>query len=104
MKLPIFKIDHVHVSEFINFWSMLYEYGNEHLYDENIGKELTEERIWSLFIWKNGRPLSEKKRKSVEDNYINENITIPPNPSILFLQDYLNRPGGAIWRIFLVAL
>ena len=100
MKLPILKYHFVHADEFIVFWSEQYEYTNEHLYDENIGKELTEERIWNLFLWKNGRPLSEKKRKSVRENYINEKITIPSNPSIPFLKEYLNLPGGAIWRIF----
>ena len=28
---------------------------------ESIAKELIEDRIWALFLWKNGKPLSEKK-------------------------------------------
>lgn len=100
MKLPILKTHYVDASSFINCWSEQYEYENEHLYDDNIGKELTEARIWQLFHWKNGGPLSEKKQKSVKENYIKENIVIPSNTDASFLKTYLNRPGGAIWRIF----
>ena len=100
LDLPIFKEAFVSPSEFIDFWSRQYSYENEYLYDKNIGKELTEERIWDLFLWKNGRPLSEKKRISVKRNFIDEKVVISPNPDKFFLTTYLNRPGGAIWRIF----
>jgi len=45
---------------FIDFWSKQYKYSNEHLYNENIGKDLTKDRILKLFEWKNGTPLSTK--------------------------------------------
>ena len=100
MKLPVFREDFVTKSEFISFWSRQYSYENEHFYDDNIGKELTEERIWALFLWKNGKPLSEKKRTSVKENFINDRTRIPGAPDSFFLSTYLNKPGGAIWRIF----
>jgi len=100
MNLPVYIEKFVSVSEFVAFWSRQYTYDNEHLYDENIGKELTEDRIWKLFLWKNGKPLSEKKRISVKQNFIDEKIVFPPDLDNIFLEIYLNRPGGAIWRIF----
>jgi hypothetical protein len=79
-------------SEFINFWSKQYSYPKDYLYNDNIGKELIENRIWDLFLWKNGKPLSEKKKLSV--------INMPSSHNNLALLTYLNKPGGAIWRIF----
>jgi hypothetical protein len=100
VQLPVFREDFVNKSEFINFWSKQYSFENEHLYDDNIGKELIEDRIWALFRWKNGKPLSGKKRASVKENFINEKIKIPQYLDNTVLSTYLNRPGGAIWRIF----
>jgi len=42
MELPVFKQVFVAKSDFIEFWSRQYSYENEALYDDNIGKELTE--------------------------------------------------------------
>lgn len=100
MKLPIFKKHNVKTLEFLKFWSGQYNYDNEYLYDDNINKKLTEERIWELFLWKNGRPLSEKKKISIQENYIKEKSEVPKKNDSMLLEDYLNRPGGAIWRIF----
>jgi len=100
VQLPVFRENFVIKSEFISFWSRQYSYENEHLYDNNIGKELIEDRIWALFRWKNGGPLSEKKRASIKENFINEKVKIPPNLNSTVLLSYLNKPGGAIWRIF----
>jgi len=100
MQLPVFIETFVSKSEFIRFWSKQYEFKNEHLYDENIGKELNEDRIWALFQWKNGGPLSEKKKASVKDNFINKKIEIPHDLDNFDLLSFLNKPGGAIWRIF----
>ena len=100
MKLPVFKKESVSVSEFITFWSKQYSYKLEDLYNDNIGKELTEERIWALFQWKNGGPLSKKKFASVKQNYIDNDIEIPQFPDKTILTTYLNQSGGAIWRIF----
>jgi len=86
--------------EFVDFWSKQYNYSNEYMYDDNIGKELTEERILKLFQWKNGTPLSTKKLQSVKENYLNDSTIFPENPSMNFIREELLKPGGAIWRIF----
>ena len=86
--------------DFVNFWSSQYRYSNESLYDLNIGKELTEERIIELFQWKNGTPLSEKKMQSVRENYLKDKTLFPIAPSIDFIKSELAKPGGTIWRIF----
>lgn len=86
--------------EFVDFWSKQYNYSNEHIYDDNIGKELTEERIFKLFQWKNGTPLSALKLKSVKENYLSDSTIFPENPSIDFVRKELLKTGGAIWRIF----
>ena len=100
MQLPVFKQVFVAKSAFIEFWSRQYSYENEYLYDDNIGKELIEKRIWDLFLWKNGRPLSEKKAASVKQNFIDDKTDIPSERDPLSLSAYLSKPGGAIWRIF----
>ena len=100
MQLPVFRKYFVAKSEFIDFWSKQYYFPNEHLYNDNIGKELTEKRIWDLFLWKNGTPLSEKKYSSVKNNFIRETINRPSSHDDFALLSYLNKPGGAIWRIF----
>jgi hypothetical protein len=41
--------------EFVEVWSAEYRYPNQRLYDENVGKNLTDERVLNLFAWKNGR-------------------------------------------------
>ena len=100
MQFPVFIETIVNKSEFINFWSKQYDFKNEHLYNQNIGKELNEDRIWALFRWKNGGPLSKKKQVSIKENFINEQIGIPSNLNNYNLRIYLKKPGGAIWRIF----
>jgi hypothetical protein len=86
--------------EFVNFWSKQYNYSNEYIYDDNIGKKLTEERILKLFQWKNGTPLSVLKLKSVKENYIADTTNFPENPSMDFIRNELLKAGGTIWRIF----
>ncbi len=98
MKIIIEK--EVNEIEFLDFWSSQYSYSKEYLYDDNIGKELTEERILKLFEWKNGTPLSALKLTSVKENYIADNTYFPDNPSIDFIKNELNKSGGTIWRIF----
>ena len=89
-------------AEFIEFWSLRYQYAEEHLYNENIGQELTERRILDLFRWKNGRRLSNKKLASVHQNFVarcDELAQLQPNINAnKFLEHFTN--GGAIWRIF----
>jgi hypothetical protein len=86
--------------EFFEFWSRQYNYPNEHLYKNNIKAFRTETCVLQLFEWKNGRPLSHAKKGSVYKNYINEVDLISAEADVQILKDYLNRPGGAVWRIF----
>lgn len=88
--------------DFVRFWADQYDYPLEHLYSNNIGQPLTAERIYQLFEWKNGSPLSEPKRRSVENNYIAKMARLSRLPQNIdarvFLQEFPR--GGAIWRIF----
>lgn len=89
--------------DFIHFWSQRYVYRQgEAAYDENIGKELTEQRIVDLFSWKNGTPLSEKKRISVLSNFAARQPELAEFASDMNPGDFLNRfrDGGVIFRIF----
>jgi len=86
--------------EFIDFWSKQYKYSNEYMYDNNIGKELTEKRILELFQWKNGTILSVLKQRSVQEHYLKDTTKFPKNPTIDFIRNELLKPGGTIWRIF----
>lgn len=102
MHMHIYKAVEVEIEEFVNFWSQRYIYPEQQLYYENIGCELTEERIFNLFLWKNGVRLSERKRNSVQENFIKrrsqlEQFKINTSPRE-FLEVF--REGGAIWRIF----
>jgi hypothetical protein len=54
------------IESFVNGWSQRYLYAEEHLYNGNIGYELTELRILDLCRWKNGALLSDKKCNSVQ--------------------------------------
>ena len=65
MPLLIYKPIEATPTQFVDFWSRRYEYADEHLYDNNIGRELTEQRITDLFLWKNGMPLAGKKQVAV---------------------------------------
>jgi hypothetical protein len=89
-------------AQFVEFWSLRYQYSQENLYIDNIGQELTEERIFNLFKWKNGTPLSNRKQASVRRNFVERraelrHLTLNQGP-IDFLAHFRN--GGAIWRIF----
>jgi hypothetical protein len=92
--------------QFVEFWSLRYEYAIENLYIDNIRQELTGPRILNLFHWKNGTRLSKRKETSVNHNFIqrkNELAQLQPNESAEdFAKDFLDRfnNGGAIWRIF----
>ena len=100
MRLPGFKKENMTVSEFIDYWSKEYNYIKDYLYNDNIGKPLTRDRILALFEWKNATTLSRKKMASVEQNYINNKTKIPPERDNVFLELFLIKPGGIIWRIF----
>jgi hypothetical protein len=96
---PIFGVRHVSRKGFVRFWERLYSGYDEDFYQENIGQPLTEERIARWFIWKNGTPLSAKKLKAIR-RYFSPEEHIGHEAGADTLREFLNRPGGAIWRIF----
>ena len=102
MYMYIYEAAKADQGQFVQFWSQRYEYAKESLYDNNIGQELTEQRIMELFVWKNGTSLSERKRKSVTQNFVarrHELIQFQNNIDVRgFIKHFGN--GGAIWRIF----
>ncbi|HEY1660107.1 MAG TPA: hypothetical protein VGG14_17280 [Candidatus Sulfotelmatobacter sp.] len=100
---------------FIEFWAGQYRYELEHLYETNISiKPFTDDAIGNLYEWKNGRKLSEKKKQSVEGNYIAHKEhdlvkraaefvpTGSPADTANLAKEFLSHfsKGGAIWRIF----
>ncbi len=104
MNFPELNIDSVNeqnaVKLFMEYWSSRYFYNLESVYTENIGKELTPERLNHLFEWKNGGKISQRKLKSIQNNYSHNRIkNIDELKGIYLNQNYL---GGPIWNIFYV--
>jgi hypothetical protein len=87
---------------FIDFWSARYDANDDTFYKDNIGQELTEKRILEWFEWKNGRPLSKKKRTSVLKNFVARRRELDEIPEDEEPAAFLKRfsEGGRIWRIF----
>lgn len=88
--------------EFVRQWSSLYQYDLEGLYETNITRPLTPEKIEQLYEWKNGMTIAEKKMQSVRQFIKSLGVLNRPdfNPTA---GEFLNerfREGGAIWRIF----
>jgi len=102
MNLIVFNRAATDPSTFVDYWSSVYSYRLEHLYEENIGTELTVARLKELFKWKNGLELSGRKGESVRRNCLlrlDELKALPSRTSADgFLEKFAN--GGAIWRIF----
>lgn len=98
----IYQAVEANLVQFIEFWSQRYEYAREDLYNNNIGLELTEQRITDLYLWKNGTPLSERKRNSVAVNFSARRHELEKFQSTFNVREFLNHfeHGGAIWRIF----
>lgn len=88
--------------DFVVFWARQYNYKLEHLYTNNIGQALTAERVHQLFKWKNGSRLSDRKQRSVDNNFVAHIPKLtgisPETDAHVFLNEFPN--GGAIWRIF----
>lgn len=102
MPMHIYQPIEAGIGEFVDFWSQRYEYAEEHLYNDNIRLELTEQRILDLYRWKNGTPLSEKKRNSVLKNFVQKRDELAQFKNNLTANGFLVHfaDGGAIWRIF----
>jgi hypothetical protein len=92
------------LEDFVSFWSQLYRDPRERHYSDNIGQPLTPERVRSLYLWKNGGKLSERKCESVERNVIGRLRELEriedDRPPLDFLLRFAE--GGPIWRVFLL--
>lgn len=102
MRLEIAQFVAASPADFITFWSAQYQYDLEHLYDNNIGQPLTEDRVWDLYKWKNGtEKIAAKKQQSIRTVYLPELGRIPSLTTLPEGKDYLaTLSGGAIWDIF----
>ena len=90
----------VHIStdscaSFLDHWSSKYSLVDEEKYTRNIGRPLTKESLKELFEWKNGSIISEKKMRSIDDNYP---LTFDGDKRDRYLDH--KKGGGAIWNIF----
>lgn len=92
--------------DFIQFWGAFYHYPKEHLYSDRIGKyQFTIDDIENLFEWKNGTPLSQKKKTSLRR--ITEKIQIVNKLKGNFDLDTFKKEFSsisAIWKIYLLHL
>ncbi len=65
--LILHQVQETDLQRFIDFWSKLYRYPREDLYDNTIAKsQFAADDLQNLFTWKNGMDLSEKKQKSLD--------------------------------------
>ena len=97
---PVLTVKNVGERDFVEFWSALYPTKNEPIYQANIGKPHTDQRLLALFEWKNNGPIAKQKLASIRRNYI-DSMPTPPTPGdSRSLEAFITQPGGAIWRIF----
>lgn len=97
---PVLAINNLRESDFVEFWSSRYPTKNEPVYQANIGKPLTEQRLLALFEWKNNGPISKQKLASIRRNYIDAKPLPPAAGDMNSIENFIRQPGGAIWRIF----
>jgi hypothetical protein len=100
IRWPVLDFSQVTPKDFVRFWEQLYSGYDEDFYREKIGQPLTEKKqIVEWFEWKNGGKLSEAKTQSIHRNFTpQEHIAHDTDAGTLAA--FLNKPGGAIWRIF----
>lgn len=104
MNFPELTTDSVNeqnaVELFMDYWASRYFYNLETVYTENIGKELTPERLIHLFEWKNGGKISQSKLKSIQNNYLHNRIRKIDELKNVYLNE--RNLGGPIWNIFYI--
>jgi hypothetical protein len=108
MKLPtLHQTNSNDIKSFTDFWSKLYYYPLENLYNETISKiQFEDNDIQRLFIWKNGMTLSNGKQSSL-DKKIKSKLKLINSlktAKALTLSDFLDNFIGltAVWKIFLL--
>lgn len=99
---PGLRVDALTFEDFVRTWAATYHDPREHLYEENIGRTLTPERVLDLFTWKNGGPLSRAKEASVRRHYLARLGEAPGLPADGDVRSALALwpTGGLIWRVF----
>jgi hypothetical protein len=107
MQLPVYFRKSASTAKFIAFWASQVSANDieqdEKQYLPHIGKPLTREGLEALYRWKNQMRLSDKKRRSVETNYITHLAKLQQLPLAIDPATFLDAfKGGAIWRIFLL--
>ena len=107
MNLPILKVENSNLVEFISYWSKLYDYRLEPLYNDRILKQTFDnEDLLQLFTWKNGMNLSANKLKAFETKILSKLDII--NDFKLGNETKLEKFQGefynlsAVWKIFLL--
>lgn len=101
MKLFTLKKSKCSQVEFVEFWSKGYNYKLEKFYEKCIGAKKTKSCILNLFKWKNNRELSEKKKDSVENNYISSIMKEIPARNLEEAKAFYNADKKRkIWDIF----
>lgn len=91
---------------FVQFWSQQYDYADEQAYTQNLAvRPLTPDAVRELFRWKNGGQLSERKRQSVEQHFVERLGELQDFDDDFdgdFAAAFLDRfkGSGPIWRIF----
>jgi hypothetical protein len=104
MKLLVFEQQKTtNLNEFINYWSQLYSYSNENLYNNTIVKQqYIIADIQNLYIWKNGMRLSKSKQKSLETKILSKLNLINKfkTQNVIDVNEFKNI--SAVWKIFLL--
>ena len=102
MTLIIYEPVEVGAHAFVKFWAARYGGYDETFYQDNIGKELTSDRILEWYEWKNGMRLADLKRKTVMTNFVNRRPELDELSLEVGARPFLEKfnSGGAIWRIF----
>lgn len=94
----------ISVDDFVDFWSVQYDYPFDRLYSDNINRNQFEIiHIKELYEWKNGMTLSSLKVRSLENQILN-NLDIVNKLKVefdnqIFIKEFGN--VSAIWQIFL---
>jgi hypothetical protein len=96
---PILSVGTGTLDTFVEFWDRCYTGYDEEFYQANIGQPLTKDRIAAWFEWKNGTPLSANKKRAVT-RFASTEECVAHDADAEALAEFLNRPGGAVWRIF----
>lgn len=99
MRFPVLCMVSSNRDMFVDFWDTLYLGYDEDFYRENISQPLTPDRIQRWFKWKNGSTLSAKKAKTIL-RYLAPEEQVTADTATDQIVAFLNREGGAIWRIF----